>query len=68
MKIKAIIAAILLAPFYVTFVVTGLLLTFLFAMVIRVFVWIGVIEGLSLLFDKTNGLLKRFNMRKVKIS
>jgi hypothetical protein len=68
MKIKAIIAAILLSPFYVIFVITGLLLTILFAFLIRIMAFLGFIDGLSLLFHKTSGILKRFNMRKVKIS
>ena len=63
MKIKAIVLAILLAPFYITLVVSALLLTIIFAGLMRLLIFIGVFEAIGLLLDRTTRLIKRYNLR-----
>lgn len=66
MKIKGIIAAIIISPFYIAFVVIGLLLALLFAGSLRLALWLGIVDGLMILFDVSNRLLKRYNLRKLR--
>lgn len=66
MKLKAIIAAIIISPFYITAVILGLLLTFIFVGLLRILIWVGIIDGLALLFNWTSRLMKRYNLRKLK--
>lgn len=68
MRIKGIIAAIIISPFYIAFIICGLLLAVIFALLLRLILWLGIIDGLSILFDRTNRIIKRYNLRKLKIT
>ena len=65
MKTKGIIAAIIISPFYIAFILLGLIIALLFAGLLRLAVWIGIIDGLLVCFELTNRVLKRYNLRKI---